>query len=180
MLNSPNMILSFTGPLPVHCGGGRRPGSLADAPHDCSTSEAFLPTTVLTENLCRCVQQILSDCMPTIPFLTTSTITLNFLPGFSSSPGWLLLIRSRRAWWCRFRQYCRSRLTDLSPRSRVCAQQWYGKDIHSHMHSHPPMHAPKTKKQQNPQLTKHDVFVDLSSSCPRWWWATASSFADAP
>ena len=59
MLNSPNMMLSFTGPLPVHCGGGRRPGSLADAPHDCSTSEAFLPTTVLTENLCRCVQQIL-------------------------------------------------------------------------------------------------------------------------
>ena len=38
MLNSPNMMLSFTGPLPVHCGGGRRPGSLADAPHDCSTS----------------------------------------------------------------------------------------------------------------------------------------------
>ena len=73
-----------------------------------------------------------------------------------------------------------SRLTHLSPRSRVCAQQWYAKDIHSHMHSHPPMHTPKTKKQQNPQLTKHDVFVDLSSSCPSWWWATASSFADAP
>ena len=180
MLISPNMMLSFTGPLPVHCGGGRRPGSLADAPHDCSTSEAFLPTTVLTENLCRCVQQILWDCMPTTPFLTKSTITLNFLPGFSSSPGWLLLIWSRRAWWCRFRQYCRSRLTHLSPRSRVCAQQWYGKDIHSHMHSHPPMHTPKTKKEQNPKLTKHDVFVDLSSSCPRWWWATASSFADAP
>ena len=59
MLNSPNMMLSFTGPLPVRCGGGRRPGSLSDSPHDCSTSEAFLPTTVLTENLCRCVQQIL-------------------------------------------------------------------------------------------------------------------------
>ena len=59
LLNSPNMMLSFTGPLPVHCGGGRRPGSLADAPQDCSTSEAFLPTTVLTENLCSCVQQIL-------------------------------------------------------------------------------------------------------------------------
>ena len=52
MLNSPNMMLSFTGPLPVHCGGGRRPSTLADAPHDCSTSEAFLPTTELTENLC--------------------------------------------------------------------------------------------------------------------------------
>ena len=59
MLNSPNMMLSFTGPLSVHCGGGRRPSTLADAPHDYSTSEAFLPTTELTENLCRCVQQIL-------------------------------------------------------------------------------------------------------------------------
>ena len=59
MLNSPKIMLSFTGPLPVRCGGGRRPGILADAPHDCSTSEAFLPTTVLTENLCSCVQQIL-------------------------------------------------------------------------------------------------------------------------
>ena len=71
ILNSPNMTLSCTYPLPVQCGGGRRPGSLADAPQDCSTSEAFSPRIVLTENICRCVQQILQ------PFLTTSTITFS-------------------------------------------------------------------------------------------------------
>ena len=37
----PNTTPSFTGPLPVQCGGGRRSGSLADSPQDCSTSEAF-------------------------------------------------------------------------------------------------------------------------------------------
>ena len=34
-LNSPNMTPSFSCPHPVQCGGGRRPGSLADAPHEC-------------------------------------------------------------------------------------------------------------------------------------------------
>ena len=148
MLNSPNMILSFTGPLPVHCAGGRRPGSLADAPHDCSTSEDFLPTTVLTENLCRYVQQILSDRMPTMPFLTTSTITLNFLHGFSSSPGWLLVTRTRGAWWCHYRGHWRSGSRHLSPRSRVCAQEWHCKDIHSHIHSHTHMHTPKKREKE--------------------------------
>ena len=32
MLNSPNMMPSFTGPLPVQCAGGRLSGSLAPAP----------------------------------------------------------------------------------------------------------------------------------------------------
>ena len=36
---------SFIGRLPVQCTGGRRPGSLADAPQDGSTSEAFSPKT---------------------------------------------------------------------------------------------------------------------------------------
>ena len=61
MLHSPNMMLSFAGPLPVECGGGRRPGRLAPAPQDSSTVEAFLPRTVLTQNLCSCVQQRDSD-----------------------------------------------------------------------------------------------------------------------
>ena len=34
MLNSRNMMPSFTGPLPVQSAGGRRPPSLADAPQD--------------------------------------------------------------------------------------------------------------------------------------------------
>ena len=57
-LNSPNMTPSFTCPLPVQCVGGRLSGSLANALQNWSTSEVFSPRTVLTENICRCVQQI--------------------------------------------------------------------------------------------------------------------------
>ena len=78
-LNSPNMMPSFSCPLSVQCGGERRPGSLADAPQHCSTSEAFSPGTVLTENICRCVQQIIEHRPAIMPFLTTSTITLSCL-----------------------------------------------------------------------------------------------------
>ena len=77
--NSPNMTPSFICPLPVQCGGGRRPGSLADAPQDCSTSEDFLPRTVLIQNVSRCIHQILHHCPATTPFLTTSTITFSCL-----------------------------------------------------------------------------------------------------
>ena len=87
-LNSPNMTPSFSCPLPVQGGGGRRPGSLADAPQDCSTSEAFSPwrkrpcsRTVLTEIISRCVQQILQHR------LATMLHNNPFLSGFSSSPG---------------------------------------------------------------------------------------------
>ena len=68
-LNSPNMTPSFTGPLTVQCGGGRRPGSLAPAPQDCSKSEAFSPRTVLTENICKCVQHILQHFQQLSRFL---------------------------------------------------------------------------------------------------------------
>ena len=78
-LNSPNMTPSFSCPLPVQIGGGRRPGRLAPAPQDCSTSEAFSPRIVLTENICRCVQNKLQHFTTTMPFLTTSTITLSCL-----------------------------------------------------------------------------------------------------
>ncbi len=74
-LNSPNMMPFFTGPLSVQCGGGRRPGSLADATQDCSTSEDFSPRTVLTKNICRCVHHILQHFPTTMPFLTVSAIT---------------------------------------------------------------------------------------------------------
>ena len=79
ILNSLNVIPSFTCPLPVHCGGGRRPGSLADAPQDCSTTEAFSPRTVLTENICRCVQHILQHFPTTVVLLTSSRITFSCL-----------------------------------------------------------------------------------------------------
>ena len=74
-----------------------------------------------------------------------------FLPGFSSSPGWLLVTRTRGAWWCRYGGHWRSGPRHLSPRSRVCAQEWHSKYIHSHIHSH--AHSSKNKPKQ-PQLTK--------------------------
>ena len=73
------MMPSFASPLPVQRGGGRRSGSLALASQDCSTSEAFSPRTVLSENICRCVQQILQQFTTKMPFLTTSTITYSCL-----------------------------------------------------------------------------------------------------
>ena len=78
-LNSPNMMPFFTGPLSVQCGGGRRPGSLADATQDCSTSEDFSPRTVLTKNICRCVHHILQHFPTTMPFLTVSAITYSWM-----------------------------------------------------------------------------------------------------
>ena len=96
-----------------------------------------------------------------------------FLVGFNSSPGWLLVTRTRGAWWCRYRGHCRSGPRHLSPRSRVCAQEWHCKDIHSHIHSHTAMHTTKKaqkQQQQNAQLTKHDAFVNWSSSCAVCWW----------
>ena len=76
-LNSPNIMPSFPCRLPVQCGRRRRSGSLADAPQHCSTSEAFSPRTVLTENIGRCAQQIFQHRPSTMPFVTTSTITLS-------------------------------------------------------------------------------------------------------
>ena len=79
-LNSPNMMPSFTGPLPVQWTGGRQPECLAPAPLDSTTSEAFSPRTVLTENICGCVQHRPT----TMPFITTYTTTLSCLA--SSAP----------------------------------------------------------------------------------------------
>ena len=79
--------------------------------------------------------------------LSNNFYNMPFLPGFSSSPGWLLVTRTRGAWWCRYRGHWRSGPRHLSPRSRVCAQEWHCEDIHSHIQSHSPMHTPKTNKQ---------------------------------
>ena len=73
------MTPSLSCPLHAQCACGRRPGSLADAPQDSSTLEAFSPTTVLTENICRCVQHLLQHFQTTMPCLTTSKIALSWL-----------------------------------------------------------------------------------------------------
>ena len=169
----------LTGPLLVQCGGRRRPGSLTDAPQDCSKSGDFSPRTVLTKIICRCIQHKLQH-FPKGNTLSNSFYNILFLDGFNSSPGWLLVTRTRGAWWCRYRGHCRSGPRHLSPRSRVCAQEWHSEDIHSHIHSHPATHTPIKKNQKKNQLTKHDAFFLLSSSCPVWWWATFINLAPAP
>ena len=78
-LNSPSMMPFFTGLFPVQCGGGRRPGSVADATQDCSTSEDFSPRTVLTKNICRCFHHMLQHFPTTMPFLTVSAITYSWM-----------------------------------------------------------------------------------------------------
>ncbi len=78
-LNSPSMMPFFTGLFPVQSGGGRRPGSLADATQDCSKSEDFSPRTVLTKNICRCVHHMLQHFPTTMPFLTVSPITYSWM-----------------------------------------------------------------------------------------------------
>ena len=114
-------------------------------------------------------------CSTHTPIFPDNTALFNslhnnlFLDGFNSSPGWLLVTRTRGAWWCRYRGHCRPGPRHLSPRSRVCAQEWHSKDIHSHIHSHAPIHTPKNRQkqqQENAQLTEHDAFVYCSSSCP--------------
>ena len=137
----------LTGPLPVQCGGRRRPGSLADAPQDCSTSEDFSPRTVLTKIICRCIQHKLQH-FPKGNTRSNSLYNNLFLDSFNSSPGWLLVTRTRGAWWCRYRGHCRSGPRHLSPRSRVCEQEWHCKDIHSHIRSYTPMHTPKKTRKQ--------------------------------
>ena len=89
-----------------------------------------------------------------------------FMSGFSSSPSWLLVTRTRWAWWCRYRGHWRSGPRHLSPRSRVCAQEWHCKDIHSHIHSHPPMHTPKLTKSQTLNSPNMTPAIGLSSFCP--------------
>ena len=53
-------------------------------------------------------------------------------------------------------------------------------NIRSHIHSHSPVRTPKANEEQNPQPTKHDAFVYLSSSCPMWWWAMARKLGRCP
>ena len=79
--NSPNMMSSLSCPLPVQCGSGRLSASLEPAPQGFSTSElqAFSPRTVLTEDICRCVQHLRQHFPTTIPFPTTPTITFSCL-----------------------------------------------------------------------------------------------------
>ena len=82
-----------------------------------------------------------------------------FLPGFSSSPGWLLVTRTRGAWWCRYRGHWRSGHRHLSPRSSVCAQEWHCKDIQikTFIHTSIPIH-PGTLVKQRAKPSTHQTW----------------------
>ena len=181
-LNSPNMMPSFNCPRPVQCGGGRLSVSLAPAPQDFSTSEAFspCPRTVLTENICRCVQHIRQHLPTTMAFLTTPTITLFC---FASAA------HQADSWWLGHVEPDDVVIADIGGQAldiflhgpeSAHKNGIVKTNIHSNIHSHTPMHTPKTNKLQNPQLTKHDAFVYLSSSCPVCWWATGGNLAPTP
>ena len=49
----------------------------------------------------------------------------------------------------------------LSPRSRVCAQEWHSKDIHSHIYCQTPMHSPHlfiSLKKKNAKRSTHETW----------------------
>ena len=173
-LNSPNMMPFFTGPLSVQCVGGRRPGIFADATQDCSTSEDFSPRTVLTKSIYRCVHHILQHFPTTMGFLTVSAITYSWMASTATQAD---------SWW----------LGHVEPDDVVIADiAGQALDIFLHgpqsarkngirktfTHTSIPMHPCRLLKkkeeqkqqQQNAQLTKHDAFVDWSSSCAVCWW----------
>ena len=163
-LNSPNMTPSFSCPLPIESGGGRRPGNLADAPHDCSTSEAFSPKTVLTENICRYVKYKLQHFPTTMPFLTTSTITLSWLA--SAAP-------QADSLWLGHVEPDDVDIADIGDHAldiRLhCPESAHKNGIvktnlHSHIHSHTPMHTPKRNKQTNSK-TLNSLNMTPSFSC---------------
>ena len=167
------MMHFFTGPLPVQCGGGRRPGILADATQDCSTSEDFSPRTVLTKNICRYIHHILQHFPTTIRFLIVSAITHSWMA--STAP-------QADSWW----------LGHVEPDDVVIADiAGQALDIFLHgpesahkngirktfTHTSIPIHPytllkkkEQKQQQQNAQLTKHDPFVYWSSSCAVCWW----------
>ena len=114
-----------------------------------------------------------TETFPDNNALSNSICNNLFVDGFNSSPGWLLVTRTRGAWWCRYRGHCKSGPTHLSPRSRVCAKEWLSKDIHSHIHSHTPMHTPKKRaKTTTAKCSTHQTWclVYWSSSCAVCWW----------
>ena len=170
------MTLSFTGPLSVVGGGGRRPGSSAPAPQDCSTLEAFFPRTVLVGNICRCVQHILQHLPTTMHCLTTST--KSFSCHASAAP-------QADSWWLGHVEPADVMIADIG--GQALDIFFHGPEsahkngiVKTFNHTSIPIHPctllreKETKEpEQNAQLTEHDAFVYWSSSCRMWRWATA-------
>ena len=138
--NSPNMMPFFTGPLPVQCVGGRRPGIFADATQDCSTSEDFSPRTVLTKNICRCVHHILKHFPTTMRFLTVSAITYSWMASIAAQASthqrWCWWFGHVGSWWWPISRTLQA--PDWRPRHLLTenhgeesAQEWHSKTFNS-------------------------------------------------
>ena len=100
-LKSPNVTPSFGCPLSVRCGGGRGQEAwqmlLRTAPRR------------RPSRLGQYWQKTFVDVFNTYSNISRQCLHNNlFLDGFNSSPGWLLVTRTRGAWWCRYRGHCRS------------------------------------------------------------------------
>ena len=89
-----------------------------------------------------------------------SVFSLFFKPHLQADL-WHLATRTCGAWWCRYRGHWRSCTRHLSTRSRVYAQKWHRKDVHSHIHSHPPMRTPKLSKLRAKSTTYWTWFFPL-------------------
>ena len=174
MLNSPNMMLSFTGPLPVQYGVERRPGRLAPSPQDCSTVEAFLPRTVLTENICRCVQRILQHFPTTMPFLTTSTITF---PCLASA------VPQADSWWLGHVDLDDVIIADIGGQAldiflhgpESANKNGIAKAFtHTSISTHPCTLLKKKREKRKAKCSTHQTwcFRLVVLSCPVWWRAT--------
>ena len=101
-----------------------------------------------------------STYTPTFPdnnVLSNNPHNNPFLAGFSSSRGWLLVTRTRGAWWSRYRGHCRSGPRHLSPRSRFCAKEWHSEDIDSHIHTHPGIHTTQQQKREEEKREKKHI-----------------------
>ena len=162
----------FTGPLPVQCGGGRRPGSLADATQDCSTSEDFSPRTVLTKNICRCVHHILQHFPTTMPFLTVSAITYSWMA--STAP-------QADSWWLGHVEPDDVVIADIAGQAldiflhgpESAHKNGFPKTFtHTSIPIHPCTLLKKKAKTTTAKCSTHQTWclVYWSSSCAVCWW----------
>ena len=101
-----------------------------------------------------------------------------FLPGFSSSPGWLLVTPTRGAWWCRYRWHCRSGPRHLSPSFSSAHKNGFVKtSTHMSFPIHPCTLITQTKSKT---LNSLDIWPFRSIPVQSGGGWLSESLADAP
>ena len=116
----------------------------------CSSTDALSARTLLTENICESVQQILQHRPAERKEKKQKTKT-------KQNKKTLRTVLTSR---------CVQHITE-----NICESV---QQILQHSPAEKKKNSTKTKqKQKHAQLTKHDAFLYWSSFCPMWWWATA-------